>query len=105
MYNYFDDHGIVLPQNSTVDLLFFHRVGIDLTSLEATIPEEEVWDTIKGMTVDRAPRPNGFTGKFYEACWQIIKSDFMAAITIIACLCSKLLSSSISRRNQVISLN
>jgi hypothetical protein len=37
-------------------------------------------DTIKALPADRAPGPNGFTGRFYKACWQIIKSDFMAAI-------------------------
>lgn len=32
------------------------------------------------MPPDRAPGPDGYTGRFYKACWQIIKLDFMAAI-------------------------
>lgn len=42
--------------------------------------EEEVWDTIKSLPADRAPGPDGFTGRFYKSCWSIIKADFMAAI-------------------------
>lgn len=30
--------------------------------------------------MDRAPGPVGFTGRFYKACWSVIKPDFMAAI-------------------------
>jgi hypothetical protein len=30
--------------------------------------------------MDRAPGPDGFTGRFYKKCWEVIKADFMAAI-------------------------
>jgi hypothetical protein len=29
---------------------------------------------------DKVPGPDGYTGRFYKACWSVIKSDFMAAI-------------------------
>jgi hypothetical protein len=58
---------------------FFHREGTDLSALDATFTEE-VWDTIKALPADHAPGPDGFTGRFYNACWQIIKSEFMATI-------------------------
>lgn len=48
--------------------------------LDNPITEEEVWDTIKRLPADKAPGPDGYTGKFYKSCWEIIKADIMAAI-------------------------
>lgn len=36
--------------------------------------------TIKSMPLDKAPGPDGFTGRFFISCWQIIKWDFMRAL-------------------------
>ena len=35
------------------------------------------------MPSDKAPGPDGFTGRFYKTCWPIIKEDIMAAISAI----------------------
>ena len=32
------------------------------------------------MPSDKAPGPDGFTGAFFKACWEIIKDDVMAAM-------------------------
>jgi hypothetical protein len=32
------------------------------------------------MPPDKAPGPDGFTGAFFRACWEIIKVDVMAAM-------------------------
>ena len=66
-----------------MDLSTFHRAGIDLSCLEAPFSEEEVWATINAMPADRAPGPDGFTGRFYKSCWQIIKADVLAALVSI----------------------
>jgi hypothetical protein len=29
---------------------------------------------------DKAPGPDGFTGRFYKVAWQVIKVDFMATV-------------------------
>ena len=80
-FEYFDGLiGTPLVRASTLDLDFFHREGIDLSALDAPITEDEVWLTIKNLPADRAPGPDGYTGRFYKSCWQIIKSDLMAAI-------------------------
>jgi hypothetical protein len=57
----------------------------DLSDLELPFSEEEVWDTIKQLPSDKAPGPDGFTGRFYKQCWGIIKSDMMAALAAVHC--------------------
>jgi hypothetical protein len=72
--------GTALPRTSTLNLQQFHNQIVDLTEMDNPITEEEVWDTIKSLLADRAPGPDGYAGRFYKACWQLIKVDFMAAI-------------------------
>ena len=35
------------------------------------------------MPSDKAPGPDGFTGAFFKACWEIIKDDVMAAMNTL----------------------
>ena len=56
---------------------------INLTDLEAPFTEEEVWKTIKSLPSDKTPGPDGFTGKFYQVCWPIIKPEIMTAISAV----------------------
>ena len=48
----------------------------DLSDLELPFTEE-VWRTIKQLPSDKAPGPDGYTGRFYKVCWPIIKEDIM----------------------------
>ena len=64
----------------TVDLDALDMPSFDLEALDNPILEEEVWNTIKSLPSDKAPGPDGFTGRFYKVCWPIIKGDLMAAI-------------------------
>lgn len=41
---------------------------------------EEVEKAIKVMPLDKASAPDGFTGRLYASCWQIVKTDFMRAL-------------------------
>jgi hypothetical protein len=53
---------------------------LDLTELDVVFSEEEIWNTIKSLPSDKAPGPDGFTGRFYKVAWQVIKVDFMAVV-------------------------
>lgn len=53
----------------------------DLADLDLPFTDNEVWETIKQLPSDKAPGPDGFTGRFYKSCWAIIKDDVMAAIS------------------------
>jgi hypothetical protein len=48
----------------------------DLSDLDLPFSKEEVWATIKGLPADKAPRPDGLTGRFanykaghYDCCF------------------------------------
>jgi hypothetical protein len=48
--------------------------------LDLPISEDEVRSAVFCLPSDRAPGPDGFTGRFYKSCWHIIKDDMLAAI-------------------------
>lgn len=48
-------------------------LGIQLHNLElldTPISEMEVWNTIKDLSSDKAPGPDGFTGRLYKQCFK-----------------------------------
>ncbi|WVZ93633.1 hypothetical protein U9M48_039598 [Paspalum notatum var. saurae] len=53
------------------------------SSRESKISEHGVWLTIKDMPLDKTPGLDGFTWHFYMSCWQIIKSDVLAALSAV----------------------
>ena len=61
--------GTAAHRDFTLD---FPEIGVqqqDLSVLEVPFSEEEFWDSIRGLPSDKAPGPNGFTGRFYKVCW------------------------------------
>jgi hypothetical protein len=55
-------------RNTTINLEALGMQQQDLHMLDAPFSEEEVWNTIKPLPSDKAPGPNGFTGRFYKVC-------------------------------------
>ncbi|WJZ92597.1 hypothetical protein VitviT2T_011582 [Vitis vinifera] len=46
-------------------------------TLELPFTEEEVHSAIRGMNGDKAPGPDGFTGAFWQFCWEFVKEEVM----------------------------
>lgn len=53
---------------------------IDAAVLESPLSEELIWNTIKGIRPDKASGPDGFSMRFYQACWPTIKEVVMKAV-------------------------
>jgi len=85
--NIFEFYSNLLGKNMdrevTVNLTELDMPSLDLTELETPFSEQEVWKTINLLPSDKAAGPDGFTGKFYKVCWQIIKVDIMAALSAV----------------------
>jgi len=75
--------GECLDREATVNLEELNLPRIDLADLEVPFTEEEVWKTIQSLPTDKAPGPDGFTGKFYKTGWPIIKPEIMAAVSAV----------------------
>ncbi|CAM8936846.1 unnamed protein product [Rhodiola kirilowii] len=52
----------------------------DNVSLSATPSLEEIQHNVFSMNSNSSPGPDGFTGKFFTFCWEIIKEDLQAAV-------------------------
>ena len=72
--------GTECARGRTINLDTLGSPGFDLEALDLPFSEEEVWNTIKEMAPNKAPGPDGFTGRFYKSGWTIIKNDVMAAV-------------------------
>jgi hypothetical protein len=75
--------GLCSDREHTISLENLGIPNFDLSSLDAPFSEKEVWDTICLIPLDQAPGPDGFTGRFYKACWDIIKVDVLAAFSAV----------------------
>lgn len=74
------------PRGAPLEGATAKQIGItliDLSQLEQLVSEEEIWEVIKALPADRAPGPDGFTGKFYKSAWPIIKEQIVAAINAV----------------------
>ncbi|KAL9671329.1 hypothetical protein QQ045_008897 [Rhodiola kirilowii] len=76
MFGAFPDTGDLVHEN-----IIEPKISVNNNrSLSAIPEEEEIKRAISDMNASSAPGPDGFTGKFYLSCWDIIKEDLTAAI-------------------------
>jgi hypothetical protein len=75
--------GSKVERSLSIDLDYLGLPSHSLEELDSPFTEKEVWEIIKQLPSDKAPRPDGFTGRFYKACWPIIKEDVMAVISAV----------------------
>ena len=72
--------GVPMGRRHTLCLPSLGLPEVDTSTLEAPLTEEVRWSTIKSMQPDKAPGPDGFTTRFYQSCWSIIKEVVMKAV-------------------------
>jgi hypothetical protein len=53
---------------------------LDLRHLCDRFTEAEVWNAIKALPPNKAPRPDGFSTRFLQAAWPIVRPDLMKAL-------------------------
>lgn len=70
------------PIERTLDLNWdnLDQPALDLHSLDDPFSEDEIKTAIFQMPADIALGPDGYTGAFFRACWDVIKGDFMEAV-------------------------
>lgn len=73
--------GVSEPNSAELQFNQIFPLAPNLQELEVPFSEEEVWKVIKEMPNEKAPGPDGFTGLFYQRCWQVIKGEVLAALT------------------------
>lgn len=74
--------GVAPLREHTIDLDKLELPSLDTSQLEAPFFAEEVEKVIKDMPLDKAPGPDGFTGRFFATCWHIIKDDLLHAFDL-----------------------
>jgi hypothetical protein len=52
----------------------------ELSDLDTMINDDEIRNAVMGMHSEKAPRPNGFIGLFYNDCFEVIREDLSKAI-------------------------
>lgn len=55
-------------RTETLNLSSFYQPPHDLSGLDAPISEHEVLEVVRSLPPDKAPGPDGFTGRFYKSC-------------------------------------
>jgi hypothetical protein len=78
---YFDQIlGTLSPRSNSISLDLLNLPYLDPAGMGARFTEAEVWATIKGLPPDKSPGPNGFTTRFLQVSWELIRPDIMAAL-------------------------
>ncbi|XP_043710215.1 uncharacterized protein LOC122659132 [Telopea speciosissima] len=77
--------GLFMAQNrrrdeDLLDLIPRLVTDADNEMLMMVPPMEEVRKAVFGLSCDSAPGPNGFTGHFFMACWDIVGEDVGRAV-------------------------
>ena len=61
------------------EVLVFPRISGDNADwLDRPFDEAEIFEVIQNFNGDKAPGPDGFPLAFFQACWDILKTDLMA---------------------------
>nr|GFA85394.1 putative RNA-directed DNA polymerase, eukaryota [Tanacetum cinerariifolium] len=74
----FQDPG---SRRDSLNFLFPNRLSNDqILDLESLISKDEIRTAVWGCGVDKFPRPDGFTFKFFRKYWTVVGPDFSTAV-------------------------
>jgi hypothetical protein len=83
VFNFFNE--VLATPPSLSRCIKFEELGLpslDMSPLGMQFTEEEVWSVIKGLELDKAPSPDGFTARFLQVAWLVIRHDLMSAFNV-----------------------
>lgn len=81
IFRHFSSH--FADQQSREHTINWEEIGTqrhNLQALELPFTEQEVWSVVQDLAAEKAPGPDGYIGKFFKSCWNIVKGDVMAAM-------------------------
>ena len=55
--------------------------AVQTDHLELPLSEDEIWQVIRQLPPDKAPGPDGFSARFYQSCWPLLKDAVMRAVS------------------------
>ncbi|XP_073357834.1 uncharacterized protein [Aegilops tauschii subsp. strangulata] len=69
--------GRLRQRSCTLNWEELHLREIDMSGFDLPFTEPEVWAAVLASPAEKAPGPDGFTGRFFRACWSTVKYDIM----------------------------
>jgi hypothetical protein len=64
-------------QSCAINLDLLDLPTLQLTSLGERFTEAEIWAVIRSLLSDKAPGTDGFTSRFLQTVWPIIRGDII----------------------------
>jgi hypothetical protein len=81
IHSYFDTlMGTPPTRSNGINLRFLDLPQVEAAGMSSHFTEDEVWKVIKELPPDKAPISDGFTTRFLQVAWEIIRHDLMAAL-------------------------
>jgi hypothetical protein len=80
IYDFFNDIlGVPADRASSLHLELLDLSRAELGALGEHFTESEILSVTWSLPPDKAPGPDGFKGRFFQATWEIIRGDILAA--------------------------
>jgi exonuclease III len=78
---YTDPKDLALDQQRYPFTVIPRLINEDINNkLTREVTQQEIKEALDQMNPDKAPGPDGFTARFYQQCWEIIKKDLTKMI-------------------------
>jgi hypothetical protein len=83
-YQFYDEVLGTAPSRAhAINLQLLDISKLNLSKLGERFTEAEVWQVIRSLSPDKSPGPDGFTARFLQVVWQVIKAGLMSAFVAL----------------------